>query len=412
MRGLWICFLAGSFAVGAPLSSFAQATLIDLEAPAKLVAPSPGKSDQPQQPQRSTIDWATVDIKNVDVVPYLKDEGRKAYKEWTFTPINRAFAINPRTGGYGTSGDEKRKQYVVETALDFCPGGKAECFVYAINERVVWDGNTSQSVAGSAENSKAISGADPGLANKKAEEHIQPQQAQPQLPITDQNQASKDGAQSTPSPAAIPDGSAREPSLRMAKGQKTDVFLMIGFLALAGLLLVFLSEKSYRDEVKKSAEATRDRRTLYAGLGFMAGGVLLFAGYSLTDQAIRFASWVAGCSLNDESWSGGDYFRLWIKLMFFTAVGAPGFVVYYALLLKILLSNDDESVSETKSNVIGGFALLGAAGANRGEAVQGAIKGGFQGWFIYHGIRFLFWGFLFIAPFTLLKMLGAYLFCS
>ena len=99
------------------------------------------------------------DVKDADAVPYLNAAGKEAYKKWTFTPYNRAFAINPANGNWGVfpndddlfimsqvgpGPDALRRQllhFAVEDALNRCQKQAGDkCFIYAQNGDVVWAG--------------------------------------------------------------------------------------------------------------------------------------------------------------------------------------------------------------------------------------------------------------------------------
>ena len=101
-------------------------------------------------------------VKDVDAVPYLNAAGKEAYRKWTFSPYNRAFAINPANGNWGVfpndddlfrmqqvgAGPEAlRRQamrYAIEDALNRCQKQAGDkCFIYAQNGDVVWTGGAA-----------------------------------------------------------------------------------------------------------------------------------------------------------------------------------------------------------------------------------------------------------------------------
>lgn len=102
------------------------------------------------------------DIKDIDNIPFLKPEGKAAFKEWTSRGYNRAFAISPKDGSWGLYPDEndmansapgaslQARQgyamfYVVQDAMERCEKKSGDkCFLYAQNGDVVWDGSIPQ----------------------------------------------------------------------------------------------------------------------------------------------------------------------------------------------------------------------------------------------------------------------------
>jgi len=88
---------------------------------------------------QTTIGFAP--IQKVDAVPFLKERGRDAYREFLSKPTPRAFAIAPN--GAWASGSRtvpgSRQPDVVGFAMESCNRrGNGECKLYALDERVVW----------------------------------------------------------------------------------------------------------------------------------------------------------------------------------------------------------------------------------------------------------------------------------
>ncbi|HEY6720290.1 MAG TPA: hypothetical protein VI363_01515, partial [Burkholderiales bacterium] len=87
---------------------------------------------------QTTIGFARVD--KVDAVPFLKDKGRSAYREFLDMTPPRAFAIAPNgSWGRGSRQGPNTRFDAAETALERCNRhGDGQCMLYAIDEHVVW----------------------------------------------------------------------------------------------------------------------------------------------------------------------------------------------------------------------------------------------------------------------------------
>ena len=91
-------------------------------------------------PARVVVGFAPLD--DAGAVPYIKENGREAYREFSTLPAPRAFAIAPN-GAWGRDSyknvPSNFRRDVVGNALDFCNRrGNNECRLYAIDDRVVW----------------------------------------------------------------------------------------------------------------------------------------------------------------------------------------------------------------------------------------------------------------------------------
>ena len=91
-------------------------------------------------PAQTTIGFAP--LEKADAVPFLKEKGRGAYKEFLSTPTPRAFAIAPN-GAWASSSrsvpGSRQQVDVVGYAMENCNRrGNGECKLYALDERVVW----------------------------------------------------------------------------------------------------------------------------------------------------------------------------------------------------------------------------------------------------------------------------------
>ncbi len=100
-------------------------------------------------PGKRIIGFAPVE--QVDAVPFLRDSGREAYKDFLTKPMPRAFAIAP-SGAFGLSNQSAQGSYqidsrfsyrdqfdAVESAMDACNSrAQGACKPYAIDDHVVW----------------------------------------------------------------------------------------------------------------------------------------------------------------------------------------------------------------------------------------------------------------------------------
>jgi len=88
---------------------------------------------------QTTIGFAP--LEKVDAVPFLKEKGRDAYKEFLSKPTPRAFAIAPN-GAWASSFRSvpgSRQPDVVGNVMESCNRrGNGECKLYALDGRVVW----------------------------------------------------------------------------------------------------------------------------------------------------------------------------------------------------------------------------------------------------------------------------------
>ena len=97
-------------------------------------------------PAQTTIGFAP--LGKADAVPFLKEKGREAYKEFLSRPTPRAFAIAPN-GAWATSSrsvpGSRQQLDVVGYAMESCNRrGNGECKLYALDERVVWRSEVKQ----------------------------------------------------------------------------------------------------------------------------------------------------------------------------------------------------------------------------------------------------------------------------
>jgi hypothetical protein len=89
-------------------------------------------------PGRTVIGFAQ--LEQADVVPFLRERGREAYRDFITRPMPRAFAIAPN-GAFGVAFQiTNRSQFdVVQGALQRCNSrANGACRLYALDNRVVW----------------------------------------------------------------------------------------------------------------------------------------------------------------------------------------------------------------------------------------------------------------------------------
>ncbi len=91
--------------------------------------------DVPSPPLPARTEYAQVD--DIDAVPYLSENGRRAYREYLTKMTPRAFAVSP--SGAWTWAEEGEAPE--ERALATCSSKSTEpCKLYSIDDYVVWNG--------------------------------------------------------------------------------------------------------------------------------------------------------------------------------------------------------------------------------------------------------------------------------
>jgi hypothetical protein len=82
-------------------------------------------------------DFAAID--NVDAIPYLKEKGREAYRTFLTKSLPRAFALSSNgSWSWAEDGDDP-----TERVLAYCQSAsKQACKLYAVNDYVVWTGDS------------------------------------------------------------------------------------------------------------------------------------------------------------------------------------------------------------------------------------------------------------------------------
>ena len=91
-------------------------------------------------PVQTTIGFAP--LEKAGAVPFLREKGRDAYREFLSRPTPRAFAIAPN-GAWASSSrsapGSRQQVDVVGFAMESCNRrGNGECKLYALDDRVVW----------------------------------------------------------------------------------------------------------------------------------------------------------------------------------------------------------------------------------------------------------------------------------
>ena len=91
----------------------------------------------------------TADLNDVDAVPYISDKGRELYRKYLAAKGPRAFAISAGGASAHSSGngsaDATLGRDPSERAVAKCNGvSKLPCKLYAVEDRVVWDYQTSK----------------------------------------------------------------------------------------------------------------------------------------------------------------------------------------------------------------------------------------------------------------------------
>jgi len=80
-------------------------------------------------------------VGDVAAVP-LGAAGRARYEHWLTLPAPKAFAITERGGWYLAASDREAMQ----TSLDYCRRAAIKCWLYAVDDRVVWQASVEQRV--------------------------------------------------------------------------------------------------------------------------------------------------------------------------------------------------------------------------------------------------------------------------
>jgi hypothetical protein len=94
-------------------------------------------------PGKTLIGFAQ--FEDADAVPFLRERGREAYKDFMTRSVPRAFAIAP-TGAFGAAAQPPQASYrsgifdVIELAMERCNSrANGACRLYALDNRVVWN---------------------------------------------------------------------------------------------------------------------------------------------------------------------------------------------------------------------------------------------------------------------------------
>jgi dienelactone hydrolase len=104
----------------------------------------------PEPPQPTPTNFAGID--DVEAVPFLSENGKRAYKEYLTKMTPRAFAISP-TGGWcwAEEGEDPEAR-----ALAACSAKSGKpCRLYSVDEYVVWNPDLAEKAAVTASNTPA-----------------------------------------------------------------------------------------------------------------------------------------------------------------------------------------------------------------------------------------------------------------
>ena len=80
-------------------------------------------------------------VGDVAAVP-LSAAGRARYEHWLTLPAPKAFAITERGGWYFAASDREAMQ----TSFDYCRRAAVKCWLYAVDDRVVWQASVEQRI--------------------------------------------------------------------------------------------------------------------------------------------------------------------------------------------------------------------------------------------------------------------------
>jgi hypothetical protein len=96
--------------------------------------------DVPEMPAPAETKFARID--DVESVPFLSENGRKAYREYLSKLTPRAFALSSSGAWcWAEEGEDPGSR-----ALATCSAKSSEpCKLYSVDERVVWDGSRVES---------------------------------------------------------------------------------------------------------------------------------------------------------------------------------------------------------------------------------------------------------------------------
>lgn len=85
-------------------------------------------------------------IDNADAVP-ISDEGKERYRHFLTLPMPRAFVVMENGHWYMTWNSPE----AMSKALDYCARAGKRCWLYAVNDRVVWTADLAHRIGSSAQ---------------------------------------------------------------------------------------------------------------------------------------------------------------------------------------------------------------------------------------------------------------------
>jgi dienelactone hydrolase len=115
----------------------------------------------PEPPQPQPTNFASVD--DADAVPFLSENGKRAYRDYLTKLTPRAFAVSPSGAWcWAEEGEDPDAR-----ALATCSAKSDKpCRLYSVNEHVVWNPDLAEKAAVTASNTPAMQGNDgPGSAS-------------------------------------------------------------------------------------------------------------------------------------------------------------------------------------------------------------------------------------------------------
>ena len=104
----------------------------------------------PEPPVPQPTNFASID--NVDAVPFLSENGKRAYKDYLTKMTPRAFAVSASGGWcWAEEGEDPEAR-----ALAACSAkSDAPCRLYSVDEHVVWNPDLAEKAAVTASNTPA-----------------------------------------------------------------------------------------------------------------------------------------------------------------------------------------------------------------------------------------------------------------
>jgi hypothetical protein len=117
----------------------------------------------PEPPQPQATNFAGVD--DVDAVPFLSENGKRAYREYLTKLTPRAFAVSPSGAWcWAEEGEDPDAR-----ALATCSAKSDKpCRLYSVDDNVVWNPDLAEKAAVTASNTAAPAGPGDGAVGNAA----------------------------------------------------------------------------------------------------------------------------------------------------------------------------------------------------------------------------------------------------